>query len=263
MTTTAAEKPNTSLPTTSQRDSRPSLNAGGKVAAIVPQSVEEYYRLSTIVVKSGLAPKGFDGPEQVMIAIMAGAELGMPPMQALKSICVINRSPSLWGDGLMAIVRRDGHKISEWLEGDAEKMVAHCRVTRADNGEVSERVFSVADAKRAGLWGKAGPWTQYPKRMLQMRARSYAVRDALADSLMGISAIADPAEHFGPERARDVTPKNAPAQALKSIIDADEIEDEPAADPAPEHDEVTGEIVEDTDDMFPGDTPAEEGDAVR
>lgn len=262
MTTTAAEKPNTNLPTTSQRDSRPSLNAGGKVAAIVPQSVEEAYRLSTVVVKSGLAPSGFKTPEQVMVAVMAGAELGMAPMQALQSIAVINGRPSVWGDGLMALARKGGHQVAEWLEGDGEKMVAHCRVTRADTGECIERVFSVGDAKRAGLWGKAGPWTQYPRRMLQMRARAWAIRDGLADVLRGVGVADEVSDYRGPDRARDVTPKNAPAQALKSIIDADEIEDEPAPDPDPEHDEITGEIVEDTDDMFPGDTPAEEGERV-
>ena len=43
------------------------------------------------------------------------------------------------------------------------------------------------DAKRAGLFGKAGPWTQYLPRMLQMRARSWNFRDNLADVLKGFS----------------------------------------------------------------------------
>ena len=49
------------------------------------------------------------------------------------------------------------------------------------------KTFSYEDAKRAGLWGKQGPWTQYPQRMAQMRARSWAVRDAFPDLLRGIS----------------------------------------------------------------------------
>jgi len=48
--------------------------------------------------------------------------------------------------------------------------------------------FTVGDAIRAGLWKKAGPWTQYPKRMLQMRARSFALRDAFPDVLRGLVA---------------------------------------------------------------------------
>ena len=34
--------------------------------------------------------------------------------------------------------------------------------------------------------GKQGPWTQYPKRMRQMRARAFALRDVFADILKGM-----------------------------------------------------------------------------
>jgi hypothetical protein len=45
------------------------------------------------------------------------------------------------------------------------------------------------DAKRAGLWTKAGPWQTYPRRMLQMRARSFALRDAFPDVLKGLISV--------------------------------------------------------------------------
>jgi hypothetical protein len=48
------------------------------------------------------------------------------------------------------------------------------------------RTFSVADAIRAGLWRKPGPWCDYPRRMLQMRARAFALRDAFPDVLGGL-----------------------------------------------------------------------------
>jgi hypothetical protein len=65
----------------------------------------------------------------------------------------------------------------------------------------------VADAKRAGVWGKAGPWTQYPKRMLGIRARSFALRDVFPDVLGGLDIreeVEDSAEMI------DVTPPPAP-----------------------------------------------------
>jgi hypothetical protein len=44
-------------------------------------------------------------------------------------------------------------------------MIAHCLVKRRYNEDMEETVatFSVLDAKQARLWGKAGPWQQYPK----------------------------------------------------------------------------------------------------
>ena len=41
-------------------------------------------------------------------------------------------------------------------------------------------------AKKASLWTKPGPWQQYPDRMLQMRARGFALRDTFADVLRGL-----------------------------------------------------------------------------
>jgi hypothetical protein len=45
-------------------------------------------------------------------------------------------------------------------------------------------VLSVADAK-GRLWTRKGPWEHYPQRMLQMRARAFALRDGFADVLRG------------------------------------------------------------------------------
>jgi hypothetical protein len=49
--------------------------------------------------------------------------------------------------------------------------------------------FSVADAKRANLWGKKGPWTQYPARMLKWRARGFNLADNFGEVLKGLKTI--------------------------------------------------------------------------
>lgn len=183
---------------------KPQLVAGAPVAALVPQTLEEAFRLSGALAASGMAPRGMDKPEQIMVAIMAGAELGLAPFQSLQSFAVVNGRPTLWGDGLVAVVRARGVRIKEWTEGEGDRRVAFCTVTRPDTGEEITRSFSVDDAKKAGLWGKQGPWQQYPQRMLPMRARAWAMRDGCADMLRGIQ-VREEVEDFG--HARDVTPK--------------------------------------------------------
>lgn len=183
------------------------LATGNSVAPIVPTTIEETFRLAGAFAGSGMAPRGMDKPEQVMVAILAGAELGLPPFQAVQSFAVVNGRPALWGDGLVAVVRRHGVKIREWHDGET----AFCEVTRPDTGEVIVREFSQADAKAAGLAGKQGPWTQYPKRMRQMRARAWAVRDGCADMLRGL-AVAEEAEDMG--EARVVSERPSPAEQL-------------------------------------------------
>lgn len=159
----------------------PALIAGRKVTAIVPTSIEEAFRLAQAIAKSGLAPSTLKTPEAIMAAIMQGMELGLPPMMALNKIAVVNGRPTLWGDAVPALLWSKGFKIDETNANN----VATCTVTRPDGHKVT-RTFSEADARKAGLWGKAGPWTQYPGRMLQMRARGLAARDGAADALSGL-----------------------------------------------------------------------------
>ena len=157
------------------------LKSGGQISAIIPQTIEEVFRLAQGIAASGLAPKGMDKAEQITVAIMTGLEIGLPPMFAIQKIAVINGRPSIWGDAVPALLWARGFKLKEWTDGDT----AHCQVTRPD-GDVIERTFSDADAKAAGLLGKPGPWTQYRPRMRSMRARGYACRDGAADVLSGL-----------------------------------------------------------------------------
>jgi hypothetical protein len=239
---------------------KPQIMAGGPVAALVPQSLDEAFRVSQAIAGSGLAPRGLDKPEQIMVAIMAGAELGLSPFQALQSFAVVNGRPTLWGDGLMAVARAQGIKAKEWIDGDGDKAVAHCEVTRPDTGEVISRSFSVDDAKKASLWGKQGPWQSYPKRMLQMRARAWALRDGCADMLRGFQ-VREEVDDFAP--IRDVTPRAAPDLAARLTAPAEaaaegftavqaEVADPLPGDEIPTFDREEVEASQ-TDDDFPGD----------
>lgn len=170
--------------------------------SLVLNTMDEALRFAEIAAKTDMVPESYKKkPYDVFIAIQMGAELGLPPILALQSIAVIKGQPSLWGDGLLAVVKShpDCIDIIEKREGNK----ATCTVKRR-NCEPVTREFTVEDATRAGLWGgrakdqsKRGlsPWALYPYRMLQMRARSWALRDAFADVLMGFRT-SDEAEDF-------------------------------------------------------------------
>jgi hypothetical protein len=147
------------------------------------RSFDEMARFCKAIVNSGLAPKGFNSPEAVMVAVQHGLELGLAPMQSLQSIAIINGRPCIYGDAALALCT--AHPSFLDIEETTEGGTATCVVKRRDRSAVV-RTFSEADAKKAGLWGKSGPWQQYPARMLQMRARSWALRDAFPDALRGL-----------------------------------------------------------------------------
>lgn len=187
------------------------IKAGGVLAALVPQTIDEAFRLAQGLASSGeMVPKHFQGkPQETMAAILRGMEVGLAPMQALSSIAVINGRATLWGDAVPALVQRAGHTIDVDYEGTGDSLTAVATLTRGDTGKTIVRRFGMADAKRAGLAGKPGPWQQYPQRMIAHRARSWAVRDGAADALMGLQ-VAEEASDYGPDAARDVTPAAAP-----------------------------------------------------
>lgn len=155
------------------------------ITGMIPQTLDDVYRLATAIAKSGLAPQQLKTPEAITVAILTGLELGLPPMFALNKVAVINGRPTLWGDAIPGILWSRGFRLREWMDGEKDGRTAHCEVTRP-GGEVITRSFGVADAKEAKLWGKSGPWSQYPERMLAMRARSFAARDGAADVLGGL-----------------------------------------------------------------------------
>lgn len=152
-----------------------------------PENLHEAMEMAGVLCKSSLIPKDFQGnPGNVLVAIQWGMELGLAPMQALQSIAVINGRPSLWGDAVIALCK--SHPVCEWIREsfDAEG-AAVCVAKRKGDPEPVERRFSLDDAKKAQLTGKQGPWTQYPRRMLQMRARSWCLRDTFPDLLRGMA----------------------------------------------------------------------------
>jgi hypothetical protein len=199
--------------------------AGGLALA----SFDDAFRFATMVAKSEFAPKDFRGkPESCLLAIQHGAEIGLSPMQSLQNIACINGRPAIWGDAALALCLAsqvcDG--IHETIEGDGDNMTAVCKTSRKGKDANVVAQFSVADAKKAGLWGKSGPWTQYPKRMLQLRARGFALRDAFPDVLRGLVTAEEaqdyPQQAPAPEPVREpvvVRPKfdaPAPAPATKA-----------------------------------------------
>lgn len=149
------------------------------------KSASEAFEVAEKISKSELIPTAYRGkPIDIVIAWEFGADLGLSPLQALKSVCVINGSPTVWGDAALAIVipKTDYEYCKETF--DEKTMTATCETKR--KGEPAKTAtFSKADAETAGLWG-SNTWKKYPKRMLQMRARGFALRDTFPHHLRGI-----------------------------------------------------------------------------
>jgi len=168
-----------------------------------PTTLTEAMTFSDMLANSSMVPKAYQGkPQDILVCVQWGMEMGLAPMQALQNIAVINGKPSVYGDAAMALVQASPvcEDVEEFFEGEGTpNPVAVCVAKRKGRKPVTAR-FSVEDAKRAGLWGKQGPWSSYPKRMMQMRARGFALRDAFPDVLKGM-ITAEEAQDY-PEEAK-------------------------------------------------------------
>lgn len=168
-----------------QRPRPPAVQSGGALSAFVPTDIDQAFRIARAIAMSGMAPKSYGNDEnKCFVGIMAGAELGLMPFQALQSIAVIGNNPAVWGDGALALIQASG--LLEDIDETDDGHTATCTMVRKGKAKPIVRSFSMDDAKKAGLAGKSGPWSQYPQRMRQMRARSWAMRDGFADVLKGL-----------------------------------------------------------------------------
>lgn len=194
-----------------------------ETGAALPKTVEDQYRLAKAYVSSGMLPKQYVRPEQVITGMAFANELGLHPLTGLKSIAVINGNPCIFGDLPLALVMKSGllESIEEILIDVSGQMIkpgenkelfgAVCRVKRKGLANYTVTSFTLDEAKKAELLSR-DPWKKYTKRMLQMRARAQALKDTFPDVLNGIAI-----EEYD-QQEPDSTPGTDKAKELNSMF---------------------------------------------
>lgn len=207
------------------------------------QTMQDVFRFGEYVIQNRMAPKCFERPGQIVVAIQTGAETGLTPMASIRAIYVVPDSgtPSWTAEAMRGLVRRGfwdpwertttkvfhpGTNLTEGVVHDhqetdlKEDCTPQCygwakSYPKEMEGEPVETRFTVGMAMQANLW-EARPkpkqnWTKYPFRMLQHRALSWHCRDNYSGILLGLQG-ADEAEEaaFG-----------SPPRVRGSVIDTD------------------------------------------
>ncbi len=165
------------------------------------------------LVKTQFCPANYrDRPLDVKFAILWGAELGLSAFQSITGVKVINGKPSLHGDILLAVCRKNPEWEDMIESYDEATKTGYCEVRRKGH-EPMIRSFSWAQADKAGLIQRNPVYKSYPERMLQHRARGFALRDMYADSLCGMIGDAEASDYPQSEAtpSKDITPQ---AQAV-------------------------------------------------
>jgi|GEM_PF-5171013 len=194
-----------------------------------PKGFDDLARLSKAVVRSGLAPSDVKSPEDAMMILMTGAELGLTAMQSLRSIYVVKGKPTMAADLMKALVLASG-ECEKWEY--ETKSAACCRAIvqrRGSKPQVYE--WTIQDARNAGL--NSATWKNYPSQMLRHRVDADAARGEFPHLILGMYT---PDELGGQDDIADaprvVAHEKPPALPKESrteeIVDA-EFEEAPAA----------------------------------
>lgn len=211
-----------------------SMRAGATaLLPIYPETFDDVVRFARMAIFAGMVKPqkiGYGDTAQTederstearaTMIVMQGMELGLPPMQAVQLIAMINGRMTVHSEGVPGILLSKGFKIEKTFVGKEydDDFKAVCRLTRPD-GQVFVGEFSVRDAKEAGLWdenatitkfGKAKPndsaWYRYKKRMLWARALGFATKDGGADATKGLMVREEVEDMLRSRDAVDITP---------------------------------------------------------
>lgn len=136
-----------------------------------------------MLIASGLVPAGVKSPEAAMFIILTGRDLGLSPVQSLRSIHVIQGKVEVAADQQLGLFHRAGGR-SQWLELTNEKAVL--KLVAPWLIEPHVETFTMQDAKQAKLGGDN--WQKYPKAMLRSRAITAALKSIGFDPTAGCYA---------------------------------------------------------------------------
>ena len=132
---------------------------GGAAARLIrADDLAEAMEFSKLIANSSFVPQEYRGkPGDILVCLQMGAELGLSPLSALQSISRDQRaSLSVWGDGAIALVQASGllEDHEEDVVGEGDERYGYCRMIRRGRPRRTSRSSRIADAKRAGLWGR-------------------------------------------------------------------------------------------------------------
>lgn len=163
-------------------------------AMVKASDLDGLMRVADMLGKAGpMLPAHIKSPGEALAVIMAGAELGIPPMASLRGIHLVKGKVGMDYSLMIGLMRRAGYGV-QWVTKSATR--CELLLTHRD-GTTHAEVWDVERAKKAGLWGGAGSWSNYPEAMLTARCTSSAARAFAGDVLAGCYSMEEVREISG------------------------------------------------------------------
>lgn len=159
------------------------------------QSAGAAHQIAQTLVQTSFVPDSFrNKPGEATAAILAGLEIGLQPMAALRSFDVIQGQAAPRAITLRAVVQANGHEMEI-----VESTETRCKMRGRRRGatEWQTVTWTMDRAKRLGVTGKSN-WKNQPQAMLVARATSELARLIASDAILGIAYTAEELADGGP-----------------------------------------------------------------
>lgn len=221
------------------------MTTGNEIIVVAPKDITEAHQLSKTLSMSALMPQALKKkPEDVLAIVLAGAELNLAPMQAVRGLNIINGKISMSADLMSAVVQRRTDVCEYLTLVESSEKIATFQTKRRHSPEPVKMSFTIQDAQRAGLTENA-TYKRFPAAMLRARCLAAICRTVYADLCYGlyadgelegsvVEAQATPAEPERTERAESIKDQIR-AQVTRAapkvdIVDAEIVPEAPAED---------------------------------
>lgn len=147
---------------------------------------KEEWNTMTLVAQTlhagGVLPASINTVQKMVVALQAGREIGLAPMEAMNSLYFVNGKIAMYGEAVPNQIMRAGHSI-EW--GECNKETATVTITRGDNGNSMTQTFTMKEAEERGYLSNP-VYKKYPENMLKWRALGMVAKFIAPDALRGI-----------------------------------------------------------------------------
>jgi hypothetical protein len=195
-----------------------------------PVEYEQMKVLARDFIESGSVPSSFANASQVLMALQAGKEMGMAPVESMQSLYIVNGLLNVWGKALPRLLRRHGFMVNYKDESQESSTAV---VASTDGKEMYEETRTYSDSELSGYTKdnqarlKVG-WRPGVNRKIKLRygALSDLVKTYIPEVLGSVADITEVAQDYGPINANS-QPADNKRKIKVALADVKEIKAKP------------------------------------
>lgn len=177
-------------------------------------------------------------PANLLFAVEYADALGIPRINAITSVHVIDGKPTASSDLIGSLVRKAGHRLRVRVEGAGTKAVVTATIVRADDPDFEfKSVWNWTRALNAGVTGKDN-WKKWPEAMMKARAITEVAREAASDALFGVIYTPEELDAVVDEDGNVVRDATARREATRAQATRVHPEQQQQAEQAPKRTEI-------------------------